>query len=307
VADTDVVLAQIDSLWKIVRLEPNPTLVESFLRRAMTLFGELDRAGRWRDLAAVASTYRQLAHALKPARPDVADAIVNALCAFCNESRAHAVLEQYDRDADGRALATQLIEGFGESLAPGFVALVDDAAMQAKLSSLTLLLCERAAVLAPGLVTRLGGCSVGATRVIVRVCGFAGAGYETAVAGQLKSDDESTVREALRALARIGTARAAALVGSQVQTGSPIAQAAAAEALWHLPQAQMVVQLRSLLQDHEFVGRHPHIASRLIDRAAKTRPAGLEDALEELETLRFRFWNPGLVRVALKARDFRDR
>jgi hypothetical protein len=85
-----------------------------------------------------------------------------------------------------------------------------------------------------------------------------------------------------------------------------VARAAAEETLWHLPHAQTALQLRGLLRDHDFVARNPHVVTRLIDRAAKTKAAGLEDALEELEALRFHFWNPGLVRVALKARGLRD-
>jgi hypothetical protein len=307
VAGTDLPVTQIECLWRLVRLEPNPRLVESFMRRALTLLGDMERTGRWRDLAAEASRYRQLAGALKQGRPDVADAIVAALAGFCTRSRARALLDLHDCDAEGRASATVLIEAFGESLAPGFAALLDDPSLQSKTHSLTRIMCEHAAALAPGLVGRLGHGGLASTRAIARVCGFAGAGYEVAIAGQLTSQDELTVREALRALARIGTARAAALVGSQIQNGTPGVRAAAAEALWHLPPARLAAQLRELLRDREFVARNPQLVERLIDRARKTGAAGLEGVIEELEALRFRFWSPGLVRVAWKAREFRDR
>jgi hypothetical protein len=48
--------------------------------------------------------------------------------------------------------------------------------------------------------------------------------------------------------------------------------------------------------------RHPDLASRLIDRAAQAGATGLGPVLETLTPLRFRFWNPALVRVAQKAR-----
>jgi hypothetical protein len=45
----------------------------------------------------------------------------------------------------------------------------------------------------------------------------------------------------------------------------------------------------------------------LLDRASKAGIEGLDPVLAELEPLRFRFWNPSLVRVALKARVLRAR
>lgn len=306
-ADTDLVMTQLDCLWRLVRLEPNPTPVEAFLRRALTLCSDLDRAGRWRDLGAVAVRFRDLANALKESRPDVADAIGKALGGFCNESRTRRLLDLHGGDADSRAVAALVVQGFGEALAPGFVTLLDDPSLQAKMHALTALMCEHAPLVAPGLVPRLGRCGLVATRAIVRVCGFAGTGYEPIVAEQLTSHDEATVREALRALARIGTQRAAALVGFQIQNGSAFARVAAEETLWHLPHAQTALQLRDILGHREFVARNPQVVARLIDRAAQTGATGLKDVLEGLEALRFRFWNPGLVRVALKARELRDK
>jgi hypothetical protein len=45
----------------------------------------------------------------------------------------------------------------------------------------------------------------------------------------------------------------------------------------------------------------------LIDRAGQSRVQGLDDTLTKLEALRFRFWKPSLVQVALKARELRAR
>ena len=41
--------------------------------------------------------------------------------------------------------------------------------------------------------------------------------------------------------------------------------------------------------------------------AGQSRVQGLDEALTSLETLRFRFWKPSLVQVALKARELRAR
>jgi hypothetical protein len=307
VAETDGILAQIDCLRRLIRLEPNPTVVEGFLRRALTFFDDLYRAERWHDLAAAALRYRELADQLTATRPDVADAMDQAFGAFCTPGRVRAFFDLHERGADDPDKATRLIEAFGAWVAPGLAALLDDPSMQAHTRALAPLLCAHAGRLAPGLVRRLGQCGPGAARVIVRVCGFAGPGHEAVVAEQLASGDELTVREALRALARIGTARAATLVGLQIQHGSPLARAAAEETLWHFPPGQVALQVRELLGLRDFVLQNPQAAGRIIDRAAQTGARGLEGVLGDLEALRFHFWNPGIVRVALKAREHRDR
>jgi len=304
IEQTDLLAEQLDFLWKLVRLEPNPTVVEAFMRRAAALLSDLARDGRGRDLAANASRFRQLAASLKRSRPDVADAIGATLTGFC-QSRALALVDLHETGDDGRETAALLVEAFGDALAPSFVALLDDPSAQSRTRAISTLLCEHATALAPGLAARLGQCGVGATRVVVRVCGFAGAGYEVAVAEQLSSEDEQTLREALRALARIGSPRAASLVGKQIHEGSPIARAAAEEALWHFPRAPMLVQLRDLLGRREFVLEHPQVATRLIDRAKQAGAEGLDGILEEIEALRFRFWNPAVLRVAWKAHELR--
>src|SRR5207244_6510977 len=80
---TDVVKAQLRCLWSLVRIEPNPTVVEELLARATALLAELERASRWQDLAGEIAAYRRLADALTEPRPDVADAIAKTLGAFC--------------------------------------------------------------------------------------------------------------------------------------------------------------------------------------------------------------------------------
>jgi hypothetical protein len=112
-------------------------------------------------------------------------------------------------------------------------------------------------------------------------------------------------REALRALATIGTAPAAAHVARQIRDGSADRRAAAEDALWHLPPAQAATQLRELLRSRELVMKQPQLAARLIERAGQAKIQGLSDVLKPLESLRFRFWKPSLVQVALKARELR--
>jgi hypothetical protein len=306
IAVVDTTIAQLDCLWRLVRLEPNPGLVATFMRRTLDLFGELDRAGRWRDLAAAAARFHHLAKDLRDARQDVVDAIDTALGEHWTGSRALALLALHERDEEGRGEVRLLFDAFGPSLAHGFVELLGDASLQPATGSLLPLLCDHAALLAPGLVMHMGRGVPLVDRAIVRVLGIAGAGYEVAISEQLASRDEQTVRAALRALARIGTGRAAALVAFRIHDGGAVARAAE-EALWHFPPAQTTLQIRELLSRRDFVVRHPDVVTRLIDRASLAGVGDLGDVLEELEALRFRLWNPELVRVALKARGMRAR
>ena len=302
IGQTDVPIAQLRFLRDLIRLEPNPTVADAFLRRTLAVFGELERMARLDDLIAWVAQYRHLADALEPSRPDVSEAILNVLTAFCTPDRMVALSDPRATGADARALATRVVEAFGKTAAPAYVALLDDPAMQAMSRALVPLMCEHGGVLAPALAARLGGCGAVATRAIVRVLGCAGPGYEQVLAEQLVTVDEQTGREALQALAHIGTAKAAAIVGVQIRQGNGSVRAAAEEALRHFAPAQAEATVRDLLARREFVLRHPQIAVRLIDRAGQAGLTGLDAAMRSLVGLRFRFWNPEIVRVALKAR-----
>jgi hypothetical protein len=302
----DTIRAQVDCLRRLVRLEPNPRLVAAFMRRILDLFGELDRAKRWHDLAAAASPCRELLTELAAARPDAVDAIDAALGAYWTKERTLALLAKHEQDDGARAIVRLLFEAFGHSIAPGFVDVLADASLQALSRPLVAFMCDHAAQLAPGLVNYLGQRGPLADRGIVRVLGFAGVGYEVLISEQLASRDEQTVRAALRALARIGTTRAAALVASHVHHGGGIARAAE-EALWHFPQAQTMFQVRDLLGRRDFVVQNPDTVVRLLERASATGAGDLGHVLEDLEAFRFRLWKPDLVRVAKKARGLRSR
>ncbi len=305
IGETDLAGAQLRFLASLVRLEPNPTVVDGLLRRSMPIFAALERAGRWSELAESASRYREMATSLQASRPDVADAIGSALAAFVMPARAAALVDLWLRDDEGRRIARALIEAFGGAVVPGLVALVADPSQHAKAPTAVALLTEHASRLAPALVAHIDGPNAPVTRAVVKALGFAGLGYETAIAGALAHGDDQVAREALRALARIGSPQAAMLVTREILAGHAGRQAAAEEALWHFPPARTGTQVRQLLGDHDFVGRHPEAAARLLARAAHAGTAGLDDVLAALEPLRFHFWQPGVVKVALKARELR--
>jgi hypothetical protein len=298
---------QLGFLSNLVRLEPNPALAEIFLRKALPFFAELEQRGQWQELATWSSTYRQLAEGLREPRPDTALAIIKALGEFWRPARVGALADLHDRGAETRPIAHALVQAFGVAVVPGMIAVLDDPALQSKAPAVTAMMCEHADLLAPALALHLGQGTRSTTRSIVKALGFAGTGSEAAIVTQLRGDDEQTCREALKALVRIGSAHAAALVAEQLRTGNAARRATAEEALWHFPTAQAGVQVRQLLERRDFVLEHPEIVSRLLTRAAQAGTAGLEGVLARLEHFKYRFWNPRLVRVALKARELRVR
>src|SRR5262249_29301516 len=84
-------------LSSLVRIEPNAGLVDTFLRKVTPLFAELERAGRWQELATWASMFRQLADGLREPRPDSAAAIEKTLGEFCVAGRVAALVDLCDR------------------------------------------------------------------------------------------------------------------------------------------------------------------------------------------------------------------
>jgi hypothetical protein len=210
----DPTVAQLQCVGAIVRLESNPLVIESLIGYALSRLAELDQMERWRDLAAELARYRALADALCESRPGVADAIWSALEAWWTPERAQRVAALYGSGADGRALAGEVLASSGATAAPSFAALVDSAAAGPAARAMVGFLCEHATLLAPALAVRLGGCSGPARRLIIRALGFAGPGYEQAIAGELGHPDDQIGREALRALVRVATAKAAAAVAA---------------------------------------------------------------------------------------------
>jgi hypothetical protein len=302
IGGTDLVASQLGTLFQLVRLEPNPSLVSTFMARVITCFETLEQNQQRGALAQWADRFRQLCVTLRATRPDAADAILTGLEDFCTLARALAFADLYKADGKSRALAHALLDGFGETPLSSFVAALDDPTAHTAARPLVSLMCDHAELFGPALAPRLAACGQLARPVLIRVLGAAGPVCAAAVIEHLKQPDEATGREALRALAKIGTPQAAAAVADQLASDTAWSQIAAEEALWHFPPAQAAAQVRRLLASPHFVRRHPDVVVRLLDRVVQIGASGLAPVLQTLTPLRFRFWNPALVRVALKAR-----
>jgi hypothetical protein len=297
---TDVVLEQVRCLRNLVRIEPNPTLAERFLARSAILVEGFERADRWPEVAAWAREHVALAAALREQRPDVADAITRAWTASARPSASGRVLE-LTRHEDRGQVAADVLGAFGTALVPAILHLLGTAPAP-QWTAIVQLLCTDAARFAPALASGardVAGSGGTSHRPDSRPCG--GARTRGAWVNLLSHPDEQVVREALRALTRIATAPAAAIVAARVREGSGWLARRPKRALWRFPGAEGRRQARGLLEDREFVLRRPATAGRLLDRVSQQGAAGLESVLTGLASLRFRLWNPALVRVARKA------
>ena len=295
---------RLDCLARLMALEPNPDAVARLLDLAAPLTRELEQAGCWDRLAARLLQYRTLAESLIESRPDVADLLDVRLTAWCTVERAARVSELAASGEAGRACAHAVVRALGHAMGPALVTVVRERARQngdGPARAATQLLCDCASTVAPALLAEPHRADASVDRIVARVLGFAGARYEQPLGAYLASSDEQTVREALRALARIGTPKAAALVVQHIARQAPFA-GAAEESLWHFPAGEAQRQARALLARREFVLRFPVVAARLVDRTAQGTTLGLEPLLKSLTSLRLRIWNPPLARLGRKAR-----
>ncbi len=288
---------QLDCLWSLTRLEPNPEAVDRFVAHIQTLIEVVERSGDAASFVSWVARLRGLADAVIDARPDVAEVLQARLAAMCTTDRAVSLLTLSERNEQGKALASALITALGAPIGSALLSLSATPGGKAAAQ----LLCEHAALLAPALAAQGSDAAPAVQRVVARVLGFAGPGHETALGTLLHNEDEQTVREAFRALARIGTAGAAALVASSIQEGRGWIGSAAEQTLWHFPKAEADRQVIGLLSRRDFVVRQPDAANRLIDHAPREH-ANTAAILEPLQALRYRIWNPSLARIGRKAR-----
>jgi hypothetical protein len=299
IAATDLVVDQLTCLWHLTELEPNPELVQKFVAKSEPLLEDLQRQERWSEVADWLTRYRRLAETVREARPDVADVLDTELTALCKAANVRKLVELAERGDEGREVAGRIVEALGAGIGSALLTLLQrDGRGRGTLQLLT----DHARLVAPSLVLAIGQGDDATERIVARILGLAGPGFEAALGTQLESRDEQTVREALRSLARIGTPQAAALVSAQVQTRRDWVASAAEQTLWHFPPAEAQREVRNLLLKREFLLRHPDVSLRLFDRQAQTSTAGLDGMVQATAGLQYRFWNPPLMRLARKVR-----
>jgi hypothetical protein len=303
IAVTDAIDAQLACLTGLMQLEPNPAAASAFVDRALPLLRTLTRAGRWDQLSVWIGRVRDLAANLQPARPDVASSMRELLVRLCDRQVVLQLADLCGAGTEGRTAGRLVVSALGRAIVPAWLSAFEAANDRPRLRPLSAVMAERARDLGPAVAKRLPQCGPDAARGAVALLGFAGAGYERVIADQLPRGDERTFREALHALARIGTAQAATVVAEQLEHAPAPAVTLAEDALWKLPPAVAMIKARELLGRREFVTSRPQVAARLLDRASRTMSDDFAPVLEGLARLRYHFWDPAVMRVAARARE----
>ncbi len=285
----------------VARIEPNPAVVAALLSRVVPVLHGFVQNERWPDATRWMTRVSQLAESVAESRPEVASVISEALVRLCDRQTLLRLARVGDTEA-GRVHASTILAAVGPSIVPAWLAALATPADRTPAMRLRALLCTCSRRVGASIAQQLPTLRADVAAVAVTVLGSAGAGFEAAIATQVTEADPSLAREALRALARIASPKAAGLITWHLEHSVHI-QAAAEEALWRLPSAVALSKARELLGRREFVARHPHSAGRLLERAVHSRDdAGLEPVLAALAPLRFHFWSPALARVGAKAR-----
>jgi hypothetical protein len=297
--------AQLRCALNLARIEPNPGVVRAILARATPLLTKVLRGDRWDAVLQLVTELQTTAAALEALRPDVTATIRETLVGFCDRDFVRRVAHLAIATDGGRIRARAIIAAAGGLFVPAWLEALDEPADRAHARHLVLSMGDCVAVVAPAIAERLPMLGVDAACAALTVLAAGGAGYEDLIAEQTRREEERRGREAMRALARIATPRAAALIVNHIENGPALVRPAAEEALWRLPLPVALAKTRELLGRREFVMRHPSTASRLLERAVQSADESLDPLLERLMSLRFHFWRPAVARVGTKAREFR--
>ena len=295
---TNLVEAQLTCVSQLIALNPNPEAAERLLRQASRLLGELERTNSWRVVAQRLAALRGTADTLREGRPDVNAVITAAIQAFYTPGRFARLLRMYAAGGDEREIANDLIAAAGGNLTGAVIKGLQDN----DTSKLVLeLVCGHAAMFATILAASLDALPPTQRVPAIRALGATGPGCEQPLSRQLSHESEMVVREALSALAAVGTREAAEHVMRYLLRTGSAAELAAEEAVWQFAPSSRRQCLRSLLRNREFVIANPELTLRLLARTDRFEPAGVADLLGALTSLRFRFWNPRLARIGRRA------
>jgi hypothetical protein len=236
---------------------------------------------------------------LRERRPEIVALVDAELSAFATPEFASTLIAQHDQGNDSQAVSLKLVDALGPAIAPALLSLLETSPQAASVA--VGLMCERASLFANALADGIPTYNRQTRAHVARVLGHAGEGFEDLICGLCDQKDEKTTREALRALSRIATPRAAELVGIVARGARDWMATATVETLLRFQPEVAAAAIRDLLAHRSFVLSQPGAASRLIGRVANVKVSNLEPVLRDIASLRYRFWNRALVRAAGEA------
>lgn len=295
---TDPVLVVLACLTNLLRIQPNPEVAAPFARDLVNRCAELGSPEHLPSLVNVLERLDDVARHVRERRPEIAQLITESIAAVVTPRVAAAAAADLAEHPDRHEPAIRVARVAGPAFLQSALALLaepgtDTSAVDAVLAHTAV---EQAALMAEA----LDSASAGLTHHLVRALGHAGPGHESVVDGAMDRDERS-LREGLRALARIGTPDAAERVARRATSDTDWVAAAAVEALLRFSPEQGSGAIRGLLAQRGFVLRHPDRVLRILERVARTSRHDLDDELRSIAGMRFRVWNRPVVRAARRA------
>jgi hypothetical protein len=295
---TNLADAQLTCVSQLLALPVHADRVDGLVRQAIRLLGELDRTQSLAEMASQFEMLQRTASAARDSRPTVSESITAAIEAFYTPVRFDRLVTLYQGSDEERALAKRILAALGSSLTPAVVRAFDGRSGDTAMSQLV---SDHAAVFAPAIAKLIDQFPVPQRIAAIRLLSAAGRGAESHVARQLTHQNDGVVREALAALARIGSESAAEFVTRHLQRVGQADASGTEQLLWQFAPAVTRQCLRTLLRQRQFVAENPALILSLLQRVDRLEGARLGDVLKPLTSFRFRFWNGSLMRVGRQA------
>jgi hypothetical protein len=294
VGATDETAETLRCCANLVRHIRNPDHVAEIMERVREMLSPLISTDAATAAAAI-DEFRTAADSVREYSPEVAESVDGLLLALCSseflQTQARGWIDQSLPESESR----ELLLALGPAAVPGVLSFLENEPVRAIRRRMVDFMCDNAAALSPGLVPHLGDERWTVVRNVLRILGFAGPGNEEEIAQLVGHTEERVVREALLALARIGSPKAAELVVARLEDRSPERRVMAEESIRAFPVEIGLVHARRLLADRGFVNRYPGVARSLVSRFVTGGTPECEGILRPLLSLRFRLWSPQLM------------
>lgn len=291
VASADPVAAPLRCCADILALSADPAIIAATMRRSRGFFLDLESRGDAAALADWLALYARIARERDSLDGEVAALIRGTLDQYVTPEFIHrvsALAAPPDREPP---LVTIICE-LGRT---GVGALVDSLAVESDRSARNRLLTAlqpRASGIAEHLVDYLSHPEWYVVRNILTLLGYAGQGYEEAVAGLVEHEHPRVQREAFIALARIGTEEAISHTADALYDESEEVRKHAADAIWRFEPTLSHPRLLEAIRDRRLALAHPDLVRQLVIAAGKRDLAGLDPVLRRLRRHCFAVWNP---------------
>lgn len=291
VASADPVTAPLRCCADILALSADPSIIAATMRRSRGFFLDLESRGDAAALADWLALYASIARQRDGLDGEVAAIIRSTLDQYVTPEFIHRV-SALPTPSDREAPLVTIICELGRT---GVGALVDSLAVESDRSARNRLLTAlqpHATALAEYLVDYVSHPEWYVVRNILALLGYAGPGYEEAVAGLVDHEHPRVIREAFIALARIGTEEAINRTADALYDDSDEVRRHAADAIWRFEPALSHPRLLEAMDDRRLALSHPDLVTQLVIAAGKRDLAGLEPVLRGLRRHCLAVWNP---------------